>query len=57
MRGYAVRKTMDNEISMFKMNNCFEYFQKMQKDIEAKAHQVIVYHMRKWVKRRKEEMK
>ena len=57
LRGYLVRKRYWHEISVFRMNNCFEYFNNIQVKLQTDAIAVIIRHMREYVKARKEERK
>ena len=42
---------------MIRMNNCFEFFNDMQKTMEKNAIAVIVYHLRIFAKFRSEQRK
>ena len=54
MRGYYVRKKIWHEISLNRMNNCFDFFKQKQNEIETSAIKVIIVHWRKFVAKRKE---
>ena len=54
MRGYYIRKRYWHEISINRMNNCFDFFKQKQIEIETAAIRMIIYYWRKLVAHRKE---
>ena len=54
MRGYYIRKRYWHEISINRMNNCFDFFKQKQNEIETSAIKVIIVHWREFVVKRKE---
>ena len=55
LKGYYVRKRYWHEISLNRMNNCFNFFKQKRNEIETAAIKLIIVHWRKLVQRRKEQ--